>query len=215
MDIDKILSAMREMLSREDKTALKKISDVSGDPFKVLIGTILSQRTRDEMTAKAVDRLFSRFRGFEDLAEGDPSEVAGLIKPVGFYRSKSRRIVEIARIIRDRYGGVVPNRLDKLLNLPSVGRKTANCVLVYGFGVDAIPVDTHVHRIANRIGIVRTKTPEETEKRLMEIVPRAYWKEINDLFVGFGKSVCRPVGPKCGICLIKESCRYNKKVSEK
>ncbi|MGQ9759480.1 MAG: endonuclease III domain-containing protein [Candidatus Methanomethylicaceae archaeon] len=213
MDIDEILSAMRKMLRRDEKSALKELGESAGDPFRVLIGTILSQRTRDEKTAEAVRRLFSRFRSLEELAGADPSEVADLIKPVGFYKSKSVRIVEVAKIIRDKHGGAVPRDFKELLNLPSVGRKTANCVLLYGFGMDAIPVDTHVHRIANRIGIVKTKTPEGTEERLMKSIPRSYWKEINDLFVSFGKSVCRPIGPKCGICLIKDACEYNKKVS--
>ncbi len=215
MRVDEIISAVERMLNKREGTVLMEIEDDSEDPFKVLIGAMLSHRTRDEKTAEAVRNLFNRFKGLEELAEARPDEVAELIKSVGFYKTKSKRVVEVARIIRDRHGGVVPKNMEELLALPSVGRKTANCVLVYGYNMDAIPVDTHVHRIVNRIGIVRTKTPEETEKELMERIPTKFWREINDLFVRFGREVCKPVGPKCEACLIKGGCQYYKKVREK
>ncbi|MGC8936246.1 MAG: endonuclease III domain-containing protein [Candidatus Methanomethylicaceae archaeon] len=215
MEVEEIISAIEKMLNREERTALRGLSEDSRDPFVVLIGTILSQRTRDEKTEEAVKRLFSKFKGATELAEASPEEVAEIIRGVGFYRSKSRRVVEVAKIIRDRYGGRVPDSMEDLLTLPSVGRKTANCVLVYGYGMDAIPVDTHVHRIANRIGLVKTRTPEETEMRLRDVVPRKLWRKVNDLFVSFGRSICKPIGPKCESCLIKQKCDFNKKSKEK
>jgi len=133
------------------------------------------------------------------------------LKSGAFSPNLCKRIVELAKIIRDKFNGVVPNTMEELLSLPSVGRKTANCVLVYGYGLDAIPVDTHVHRIANRIGIVNTRTPEETELRLRELVPKRSWKLLNDLFVRFGRSICKPVRPKCDTCLINRECEYYKK----
>ncbi|MDH5811328.1 MAG: endonuclease III [Candidatus Methanomethylicaceae archaeon] len=215
MEVDEVISAIEKMLKSDGKTVLRDLKERGKDPFVVLIGTILSQRTRDERTEDAVKRLFERFKGVEDLAEASPDEVAELIRGVGFYRSKSKSIVEVARIIRDKYKGIVPKDMEELLKLPSVGRKTANCVLVYGHGLNAIPVDTHVHRIANRIGIVSTRTPEETEMKLREKVPERLWIILNDLLVSFGRSICKPIGPKCEVCTIKQECNYYKKVREK
>ncbi|MDD1764435.1 MAG: endonuclease III [Candidatus Methanomethyliaceae archaeon] len=214
MDARTILKGMRSALGEESWTALGEMSRNDGpeNPFKVLIGTILSHRTRDERTAEATDSLFKRFRSAKDLAGAKADEVMELIRGVGFYRVKSQRIIEVARIINERYGGRVPDTLEELLELPSVGRKTANCVLVYGFKKEAIPVDTHVHRIANRLGIVHTKKPEETELGLRKFFPKKDWLEVNDLFVSFGKTVCKPVGPRCIICPLKEGCSYYEKV---
>lgn len=181
---------------------------VNRDPYRVLISTILSQRTRDENTHKAVERLFGRFRSAEEIANADEKEIQELIKQAGFYRVKAKRIKEVSRIILERYNGMVPNDLDALLSLPSVGRKTANCVLVFGFGEAAIPVDTHVHRISNRLGLVNTKNPYDTEKMLMKAVPKKYWNEINTLFVRFGQDICRPINPKCEDCVIKHLCAH-------
>jgi endonuclease-3 len=178
------------------------------DPYRVLISTILSQRTRDENTHRAVERLFGRFGNAEEIADADEKEIQELIKPSGFYRVKAKRIKEVSKIILEKYNGKVPNDLDALLSLPSVGRKTANCVLVFGFEESAIPVDTHVHRISNRLGLVNTKNVYETEKMLMKAVPKKYWNEINTLFVRFGQDICRPINPKCGECVIKHLCAH-------
>lgn len=211
MEPEEILARMAGALGEDSWTALSEISSGEhSDPFRVLIGTILSHRTRDERTAEATERLFRKIKGINELADADPEEVARLIKGVGFYNVKSRRIIEVSRILRDQYGGNVPKSMKELLNLPSVGRKTANCVLVYGFNVDAIPVDTHVHRISNRLGIAHTKEPDETEEVLKAFFPRKLWKEVNDLFVRYGKAICKPVGPKCEVCPLKESCEYFK-----
>ncbi len=176
------------------------------EPFRVLIGTILSQRTNDDVTYPAAERLFSRYRSAEELAAAEPREVARLIKPVGFYNVKAERIVEVAQIIVNQYQGHVPDTLDELLKLPSVGRKTANCVLVFGFGKPAIPVDTHVHRISNRLGLVQTATPLETEMALKEVLDRKYWIEFNELLVHHGRALCRPLRPKCGECFLNDLC---------
>ena len=215
MDPKSILDRMRAVLGKDDLTALKEISSNDpSDPFRVLIGTILSHRTRDEKTAAATARLFHRFKGAKELSGARSSEVVELIRGVGFYRVKSKRIIQVARIITEQYGGNVPDTVKELMKLPSVGRKTANCVMVYGFDMDAIPVDTHVHRIANRLGIVNASTPEGTEKGLVEFFPKEEWKEVNDLFVSYGKKVCKPIGPKCGGCILREDCAYYKKLAK-
>lgn len=191
-------------------TCLKKLYPPgkfnSNDPFRVLIATVLSQRTRDEVTDVAAKKLFSRYDTPSSLSKADVKDIEELIREVGFYRVKAPRIKKIARIIDDEYNGKVPGIMDELLALPGVGRKTANCVLVYGFGKEAIAVDTHVHRISNRLGFVSTKTPEETEMRLREILPEKYWLFINELMVRFGQDICRPVSPKCGNCAISGYC---------
>ncbi len=190
-------------------TALAELQDVEeGDPFRVLIGTILSQRTRDENTAKASGNLFSRYRTPEELAHADPRTVRKLIRPSGFYNVKTKSIIRVSRQLIQEFGGVVPDNVEDLLKLHSVGRKTANCVLVYAFNEPAIPVDTHVHRISNRLGLVSTKKPEETEAELVRKVPKKYWLDLNDLFVRFGQTTCKPVGPRCGSCTLTGVCRY-------
>jgi endonuclease III len=215
-DIDSILRRIRRMVQESDDkraTALAELKDVeSGDPFKILIGTILSHRTRDESTSKATDRLFTRYKTPKELARADPDAVRELIRSVGFYNIKTKSIIRVARQIVDEYGGKVPRTMDELLKLHSVGRKTANCVLVYGFDEPAIPVDTHVHRIANRLAIVETKRPEETEEELTKKVPKRYWLELNELFVRFGQTTCKPVGPKCESCSLRNDCRYYREV---
>ncbi|MBC7118861.1 MAG: endonuclease III [Methanobacteriaceae archaeon] len=183
------------------------------DPYRVLIRTILSQRTRDENTDEATSRLFHEYPTIKDIAEAPLERIEWLIRPAGFYRVKARRIKEVSRIILEEYNGRVPSKLEDLLQLPGVGRKTANCVLVYAYGKAAIPVDTHVHRISNRLGLVDTRTPEATEKKLREIVPRDYWIELNDLFVQFGQDICKPINPRHDECPIKEYCKYYRLLS--
>ncbi len=178
----------------------------SPDPFRVLIATVLSQRTRDEVTEKATGRLFAKYDNPGALAQADAKDIEELIRNVGFYRVKAPRLREIAGIIHNDFKDRVPDDMDTLLSLPGVGRKTANCVLVYGFGRDAIAVDTHVHRISNRLGFVRTESPEETEMKLHEVLPKKHWRYINELFVRFGQDICRPVSPKCRSCPLAGLC---------
>jgi len=202
-------SSAIERERKKDPTALQEISDsTDGDPFRVLIATVLSQRTKDEVTGPASTRLFRKYPGPKQLAKANTRTVSKLIRPVGFYKTKAKAIKRIARIILEEYRGKVPSDMDQLLELPSVGRKTANCVLVYGFKQPAIPVDTHVHRIFNRLGVVTTKTPEETEEELTRIVAKRDWLPLNEVFVTFGKLVCKPIGPKCPVCPLTDRCRW-------
>lgn len=182
----------------------------SRDPFRVLIATVLSQRTRDEVTDRASERLFTKYGTCRVLACADTGDIEELIRDVGFYRTKAPRVKEIARIIDNEFKGKVPSDIESLLLLPGVGRKTANCVLVYGFGMDAIAVDTHVHRISNRLGLVNTGTPEKTETELRRVLPKRHWKHINELLVRFGQDICRPVGPKCPLCPVSDICPSRK-----
>ena len=175
------------------------------DPFKILVSAILSTRTRDENTAKAVERLFSRVKGIEDLRRMSEEEIAELIKDVGFYRNKAKILKKMAESIEE-----VPKTFEELLKIPGVGRKVANIVLSEAFGVDTIAVDTHVHRIANRLGIVSTKNPDETEKELKKIVPKKYWRSINKAFVGYGQTVCKPIKPRCDECKLRDVCKLRK-----
>jgi endonuclease-3 len=194
-------------------TALARLQDVEkGDPFRILISTILSQRTRDENTTRASENLFSRYRTAEELARANIDAVRELIRPSGFYNVKARSIIRVSRQLLEEFGGRVPDDEEDLLKLHSVGRKTANCVLVYGFNKPAIPVDTHVHRISNRLGLVDTRSPEETEAQLVKTVPRRYWLDLNDLFVRFGQTTCRPIGPRCAQCSLTGTCDYYQRV---
>lgn len=178
------------------------------DPYKVLITTILSQRSRDENTNVAAKQLFEVYNNIEILANLNPTQLYDLIKPAGLYKEKAERIVQVSRIILEEYNGVVPDTLEKLLRLPGVGRKTANIVLYVGFGRPALAVDTHVHRISNRLGWVNTKRPEDTEEQLTKILDPELWGPINGSMVEFGKNICKPVSPKCEICFLKDCCRY-------
>jgi len=174
--------------------------------FQCLIATILSQRTRDEQTDKAAGQLFSYYGTPEKLAGAPQKHVMELIKPAGFYRAKSGVIIEVSRILVEKYGGKVPDDINELTRLPGVGRKTANCVLAFSFKKDVIPVDTHVHRISNRLGLVKTKTPEQTELALMGVIPKIYWRTVNKYLVRFGQNICRPIKPRCCECPIAEVC---------
>lgn len=191
-------------------TALQDLHDAETGPFSILIGTILSARTKDEATTKAVKALFSKYKNPKELANAKIKDVEKIIKSIGFYHVKSKRIIEVAKIIDKKYKGKVPDNLDTLVQLPGVGRKTANCVLVYAFEKPAIPVDIHVHRISNRLGLVDTKNPEETEQELMKKIQKKYWIDINDTFVMYGQNICKPISPMCDVCKIKKMCKYYK-----
>jgi len=175
-------------------------------PFHVLIATILSQRTRDDNTRKASDSLFKRFDSPDTIASAGTEEIAELIRPAGFPHQKAKALRDVCRILIDRFGSRVPSDIDDLLSLPMVGRKTANCVRSYAFGIQAICVDTHVHRISNLMGLVSTRTPDETEYELMEITPKERWSDVNRYVVRHGQTVCLPNNPKCDICSVHGMC---------
>lgn len=194
-------------------TALRDLHDAETGPFSILIGTILSARTKDEATTKAVKELFSKYKNPKELAAAKIKDIEKIIKSIGFFHVKSKRIIEVAQIIHTKYKDKVPEDLDTLIQLPGVGRKTANCVLVYAFEKPAIPVDIHVHRISNRLGLVDTKNPEETEQELMKKIPKKYWIDINDTFVMYGQNICKPISPMCSVCKIKNNCKFYKSKS--
>ena len=175
-------------------------------PFRVLISCILSLRTQDKTTYAASRRLFELAREPQTMAVLDVATIEQAIYPVGFYKTKAKNIREICRILLDRCDGQVPDAIDALLELPGVGRKTANLVVTLGFGKPGICVDTHVHRIPNRWGYVQTKTPEQTEMALRKKLPRRYWLIINDLLVAYGQNVCKPISPYCSQCKLQTFC---------
>jgi endonuclease-3 len=176
------------------------------DPFLILVGTLLSLRTKDELTEKVMERLVQKAKTPEELLRIPIGELQKLIYPVGFYRNKSRTLLNVSRIISDDYHGRVPDSIDELLTIKGIGRKTANLVVSEAYGKPGICVDTHVHRISNRIGAVTTKNPHQTEETLRKILPKEYWIIYNTLMVTFGKRICSPVSPYCTQCPIAHLC---------
>jgi len=187
-------------------TTLVEEQETSRSPFRLLVACVISLRTKDEVTADASRRLFEIAATPDRLAELDVDRIAKAIYPAGFYNTKARQLREIGGIIRDSYYGEVPADEDRLLAMPGVGRKTANLVLGLGFGIPAICVDTHVHRISNRLGLVATKTPEQTERALNRVLPQDLWIPINDWLVTFGQNCCHPTSPRCSTCPIADQC---------
>ncbi len=206
---DEVLEAIARANGKFQEPAVTQVAERTRDPFRVLISCVISLRTKDEVTAAASRRLFALAPDVRSMAKLAPEQVEKAIFPAGFYRNKARHILEISKRLLEEHGGKVPADLDALLALPGVGRKTANLVLSIGHGVPAICVDTHVHRICNRLGWVQTKTPEKTEFALREILPRRYWIPINDLLVTFGQNLCKPISPYCSRCPVSGYCEKN------
>lgn len=205
-DWNAIVPALRKALSARPTASVTEIAELGGTPFEVLISTIISLRTRDEVTLAASRSLFAVAHTPEGMVALSSERIAEIIYPAGFYRNKGKSILEISRLLIEEHGGAVPDSLDRLVALPGVGRKTANLVLGLGFGIPAICVDTHVHRIPNRAGWISTKTPEQSEQALEAILPKKYWIEINTLLVGYGQTICTPQSPRCSHCLIYDHC---------
>lgn len=205
-DISKIIRVLRGESPGWDVPAVTLEAESSRDPFRVLISTVLSLRTKDETTAAASGRLFSIADNPDDMLKLGEKEIIQAIYPVGFYRTKAKNIRGICRDLIDKYGSRVPDDLEKLLQLKGVGRKTANLVLTLGYGKHGICVDTHVHRISNRLGYIKTKNPHDTEMALRNKLPKRYWIEYNSLLVAFGQHICRPVSPKCTLCPVERYC---------
>ncbi|MCG3175509.1 MAG: Endonuclease III [Candidatus Omnitrophica bacterium] len=204
--LERVLSSLRTQHHRWEPPIAGTFATGPNAAFKVLISTVLSLRTKDTTTGPASRRLFERAQTPRQMLELSARQIEKIVYPVGFYRTKARSILEICRILIERYDGRVPDDMDRLLELPGVGRKTANLVLTVGFGKPGICVDTHVHRISNRWGIVRTRTPEETEMALRRRLPRQHWIGYNDLLVVYGQNVCLPISPKCNSCIINKLC---------
>lgn len=204
--MDRFIEILKEQYKNWDAPVITLMSHAGASPYQVLISTLLSLRTRDEVTAEAAKRLFALAKDPERMLTLSEETLAKTIYPVGFYPTKARRILEISRMLLDTFGGIVPDEIEALLTLPGVGRKTANLVLVEGYHKDAICVDTHVHRISNRIGYVKTSSPDKTEMALRQKLPRPYWVSYNEILVAFGQLICRPQSPHCSRCPVSCLC---------
>lgn len=205
-DIPAVFEALGRAFDAEHPPIVDLIQAQTRDPFKVLLATILSARTRDETTAAAAERLFAAVRGFDDLRRIPRAELERRIRPVGFFRTKARHLKALPDAIENEFGGRIPETVEALCRLPGVGRKTANLVVAVAFGHPAICVDVHVHRICNRWGLIRTATPLETERTLRNILPRKYWIRWNTYLVAFGQTRCRPRVPVCENCPLLRWC---------
>jgi len=197
----RVLSRLKRRHGIEDFSA-----DERPDPFHTLIACVLSLRTKDEVTDRAAQRLLSRAGDARAMVLLSPEAIEKLIFPVGFYRRKARQVREISRLLIERHGGATPDAIEELLELPGVGRKTANLVVTVAFGQPGICVDTHVHRISNRFGWVRTKRPDETEQELRGFLPSRWWLIVNEILVRHGQRVCKPISPLCSACPVEAAC---------
>lgn len=215
VDISRFLDTLEEEVMQYRVPVVDLIGVQSRDAYRVLIATILSSRTKDEVTAAASFRLFDCAPDVDRLAELEPSRIRELIYPVGFYKTKAVHLQKAARMLKEHYGGFVPDTIEELVKLPGVGRKTANLVLSVAFDKPAICVDTHVHRIMNIWGYVRTKTPLETEMTLRRKLPQQYWKKVNRILVAFGQGKCKPVAPHCDDCVLQTDCAQIRVVPRK
>ncbi len=204
--LDRVLHTLQKEAENWNVPIVTLVANRSNDPYQVLVSTLLSLRTKDETTTAASRRLFARARTPKSMLALKPREIEKLIFPVGFYRRKARNLLAVSKILLENHRGRVPDDLDELLRLPGVGRKTANLVLTLGFGKPGICVDTHVHRITNRLGYVRTRTPEETEMALRSKLPAQWWIPINDILVAFGQGLCKPISPWCSKCTVNQYC---------
>lgn len=204
-DLTWLLSTLHGAVRGLPATTLAHV-EKTRDPFRLLVACVISLRTKDQVTAQAAARIFAVAPDAMSLAQLPAERIAQLIYPAGFYRTKARQLQKLAQMLVERWGGQVPASREELLSLPGVGRKTANLVLGLGFGIPAICVDTHVHRIANRLGLVQTRRPEETETALEQVLPSEWWIPINDVLVTFGQEVCTPVSPRCSRCPVSSRC---------
>ncbi|MFO7936445.1 MAG: endonuclease III [Kiritimatiellia bacterium] len=208
------IPAVNKALKKEFETNRAPVIDLvaiqTGDPFMVLVGTILSARTKDACTAAACDRLFKKMTTPDSLEKISQKELEKTIYPVGFYRDKARHLKELPDVLRSKFNGIIPDTVEELCELPGVGRKTANLVVALGFKKPAVCVDVHVHRICNRLGLLKTKKPYDTEMKLRKILPERYWITWNSYLVSFGQTRCSPRKPECRDCPIKPYCDFGK-----
>jgi endonuclease-3 len=204
--INEVVKILKKELAVGEMPIVSHLAENQRDPFVILISTLLSLRTKDEVTEVATERLFALAATPEEMLQVPQAKIAKTIYPVGFYRVKAKTIHHTCRELIDRFGSKVPDNLDDLLSIKGVGRKTANLVVTLAYGKDGICVDTHVHRISNRLGYVATKTPDETEFALRAKLPRRHWIIYNTLMVAFGRKTCKPVSPLCSTCPISQYC---------
>jgi len=205
-NIDHVLKVLEKNYNLSTAPSVTLISETTKNPFNVLISTIISARTKDEVTLLASKKLFNKVSNFEDIDRLQINEIEKLIYPAGFYKTKAIRLKEIAKLIREKFNGRIPDTLEGLLELPGVGRKTANLVVSLGYNKPGLCVDTHVHRITNRFGWVKTKNPTETEFALRDFLPQKYWRPINDYLVSYGQTICKPISPICSGCKLNDIC---------
>lgn len=208
-DFQQINIILEQAYKKNNAPSVTLISALKKTPYHILISTLISLRTKDQVTLEASMRLFEKADSIEKLAELSEAEIAQLIYPCGFYKTKSTRMKEICKILLETNEGKIPDEIDELIKLPGVGRKTANLVVILGFNKPGICVDTHVHRISNRIGWVNTKNPEETEFALRKLLPLPYWRTINDYLVSYGQTICTPISPHCSVCELSCVCHKN------
>ena len=204
--LERTIESIADAVGVNPLPSVSRIAREKRDPFKILISTVLSLRTKDEVTMEASKRLFETAGTPTRLKDVPVKKLERLIYPVGFYRTKARVIQDIARRLTDEFGGRVPDTVEGLLEFKGVGRKTATLVVSLGYGKEAICVDTHVHRVSNRLGLVETANPEQTEFALMDLLPRRYWIRYNELLVAFGQRICTPVSPRCSACPVAKQC---------
>jgi endonuclease-3 len=204
--LEEIIATVQKHVRGSPLPSVSAVAERRPDPFHILVSTMLSLRTKDEVTSAASERLLSRAPTAQALARLGQGQIAKLIYPAGFYNTKAKNLKVMARKLVDEHAGRVPESMEQLLGLPGVGRKTANLVRNLGYGLQGICVDTHVHRISNRLGWVQTKSPEQTESAMEKVLPRRYWIPINELLVRFGQTVCTPVSPFCSRCPIVQHC---------
>lgn len=210
--IDEAIDVLQHWVKSWETPIVTKLAEETRDPFKVLISTVLSARTKDETTRQASARLFRLADTPQKMLRLPLQTIRDAIYPVGFYKTKAKNLLALCETLLEGFGGKVPQTLEELVTLSGVGRKTANLVITLAFGKQGICVDTHVHRISNRWRLVSTRTPKETEFALYEILPRKYWIRYNDLLVSFGQNICRPISPRCSICRLEEFCpKFNVK----
>ncbi|MEM7183364.1 MAG: endonuclease III [Spirochaetota bacterium] len=208
-DIDKAIRILNKELEIFEETTVEKIASESRSPFKVLISTLISARTKDEVTYRASRNLYQRADTPEKILELSEKEIADLIYPAGFYKTKAKNILLCCQRLIEVYNSEVPADMEEMVTLAGVGRKTANLVMTLGFALPGICVDTHVHRICNRWGYIQTKTPEKTEWALREKLPKKYWIPINSILVSYGQKVCKPISPHCSTCKLANFCEKN------
>lgn len=205
-DIPKVFTILGEEYHKHTAPVAELVKARTNDPFHILVATILSSRTRDETTAKVCEKLFKKVKIADDLEKLNVKELEKLIKPIGFFRTKAKMLHNLPSVLRKKFNGKIPDEIEKLCELPGVGRKTANLVVAVAFNKPAICVDVHVHRICNRLGLLKTKSPFETEMILRKILPRKYWIKWNGYLVSYGQTICKPINPLCHICHIAKWC---------
>lgn len=209
--INKKINNIFILLNKNIKNDLPMLKSFKENPFALLISTVLSQRSKDETTLILSNKLFNKIgRTSKDFINADIKKIEKLIKKSGFYKVKAKYIKSISNDIYYKFKNIVPNNMEDLLYLEGVGRKTANIILGYAYNIPSIAVDTHVHRISNRLGIVKTQNPDQTEFKLQKIIPKKHWLDINNKFIILGKTICKPIKPNCDKCFLQTECKFYK-----